>query len=116
MANPAASAPSASTPFHPGPAAPLTHTLGVPRIGARRELKRALESFWRGDSGEGALAETGRALRLDGWRRQREAGVDLVACNDFSLYDRCITRGIAGSILGREGCCCRCRTTLHAGS
>src|SRR5216117_881547 len=68
-------------------APPFTHTLGVPRIGPRRELKRALEAHWRGELDGAALAEAGRAIRLDGWRRQREAGIDLPASNDFSLYD-----------------------------
>ena len=83
-------------------AAPATHTLGVPRIGLRRELKRALESCWRGESTEAALAETARRLRLEGWQRQREAGVDLIACNDFSLYDHVLdTACLVGCVPAR---------------
>ena len=76
-----------TTSFPAAFAQPAAHTLGVPRIGLRRELKRALEATWRGESSEATLAETARRLRLEGWQRQREAGIDLVACNDFSLYD-----------------------------
>jgi 5-methyltetrahydropteroyltriglutamate--homocysteine methyltransferase len=83
-------------------AAPGTHTLGVPRIGLRRELKRALESCWRGESTEAALAETARRLRVEGWQRQREAGVDLIACNDFSLYDHVLdTACLVGCVPAR---------------
>ena len=64
------------------------HTLGFPRIGARRELKASLESFWRGASDEAALEETGRALRAAHWAQQAEAGLDLVTVGDFAFYDQ----------------------------
>ncbi|WP_018719459.1 5-methyltetrahydropteroyltriglutamate--homocysteine S-methyltransferase [Arhodomonas aquaeolei] len=64
-----------------------THTLGFPRFGLHRELKRALESYWRGDTGRDALAETGRELRHRHWRQQAEAGLDMVPVGDFSWYD-----------------------------
>jgi 5-methyltetrahydropteroyltriglutamate--homocysteine methyltransferase len=67
---------------------PFTHTLGVPRIGRRRELKRALEQHWRGEIDAAALEQVARAIRLDGWRSQQAAGIDLPASNDFSLYDQ----------------------------
>lgn len=65
----------------------LAHILGFPRIGAQRELKTALERFWRGESDEAALAETGRTLRARHWAAQRAAGLDLVTVGDFSFYD-----------------------------
>ncbi|RMH93096.1 5-methyltetrahydropteroyltriglutamate--homocysteine S-methyltransferase [Lysobacter pythonis] len=65
----------------------IVTTLGFPRIGARRELKRALEAFWRQDIDADALNATARELRSRHWRLQREAGADIVPCNDFSLYD-----------------------------
>src|SRR6185436_6915316 len=68
-------------------APPLSHTLGCPRIGPRRELKRALEAHWRGEMTGAALEEVARGLRLAAWRRQQDAGIDLLPCNDFSLYD-----------------------------
>ena len=61
--------------------------LGFPRIGARRELKLALEAFWRGESDADALQATARELRLRHWRLQQDAGVDRMPSNDFSLYD-----------------------------
>ncbi len=61
--------------------------LGFPRIGARRELKRAVEAHWRGGDAA-ALQTVARDLRLRHWTLQREAGVDLPPSNDFSLYDQ----------------------------
>lgn len=50
--------------------------LGFPRIGRRRELKTALEKYWRGALDSDALLETARALRQRHWEMQREAGAD----------------------------------------
>ncbi|PWV65546.1 5-methyltetrahydropteroyltriglutamate--homocysteine S-methyltransferase [Plasticicumulans acidivorans] len=66
----------------------LTHTLGFPRIGARRELKFALERYWRGESDAAELRAVGRSLRRTHWQAQREAGLDLVAVGDFAWYDQ----------------------------
>ncbi|WP_058836013.1 5-methyltetrahydropteroyltriglutamate--homocysteine S-methyltransferase [Luteimonas abyssi] len=63
-------------------------TLGFPRIGAKRELKRAVEAYWQGRDTAQALAETARDLRQRHWRLQREAGVAVPPSNDFSLYDQ----------------------------
>ncbi len=65
-----------------------THTLGFPRIGARRELKTALESYWRGESDAAALAQSARALRQRHWALQAGAGLDFVTVGDFALYDQ----------------------------
>ena len=64
-----------------------THTLGFPRIGARRELKFALESFWRGESDAAALEHSARELRARHWAAQAGAGLDVVTVGDFALYD-----------------------------
>ena len=65
-----------------------THTLGFPRIGARRELKAALEAYWRGDSDQAALEQTGRQLRARHWQQQADAGLDVVTVGDFAFYDQ----------------------------
>jgi 5-methyltetrahydropteroyltriglutamate--homocysteine methyltransferase len=64
------------------------HILGFPRIGAGRELKRALESHWRGETGDAALAAVGRELRARHWQCQREAGLGFVTVGDFAWYDQ----------------------------
>ncbi|WHQ75331.1 5-methyltetrahydropteroyltriglutamate--homocysteine S-methyltransferase [Pantoea sp. Lij88] len=72
----------------------LNHTLGFPRIGLRRELKKALERYWAGDSTQQALLETGRELRARHWQQQKEAGVDLLPVGDFAWYDHVLTTSL----------------------
>lgn len=70
------------------------HLLGYPRIGARRELKFALESFWRGASTIEALEATAAHLRRTHWQRQLDAGVDMLPCGDFALYDHVLEHAL----------------------
>jgi 5-methyltetrahydropteroyltriglutamate--homocysteine methyltransferase len=69
-------------------------TLGTPRIGPRRELKAALESFWSGKSDEKALVEAAAALRAANWARQKKLGVSVIPSNDFSFYDQVLDTSI----------------------
>ena len=69
-------------------------TLGTPRIGTRRELKLALETFWSGKSDETALLETVAALRAANWARQKALGVTVIPSNDFSLYDQVLDTSV----------------------
>ncbi len=62
--------------------------LGYPRIGQGRELKFALESYWKGQSSEADLLKTAADLRAAHWKLQRDAGIDAIPANDFSLYDQ----------------------------
>lgn len=71
-----------------------THTLGFPRIGLQRELKKALEAYWRGDIQQDALLETGRQLRHRHWQWQQQAGVDLLPVGDFAWYDHVLTTSL----------------------
>ena len=65
-----------------------THNLGYPRIGEKRELKRATETYWRGEISVAELEEVGRNLRKAHWLAQKEAGIELIPSNDFSFYDQ----------------------------
>lgn len=62
------------------------HNLGFPRIGAKRELKFALESYWKGESTRDELKTLGAQLRQRHW--QNQASLDLVPVGDFSFYDQ----------------------------
>jgi 5-methyltetrahydropteroyltriglutamate--homocysteine methyltransferase len=74
-------------------------TLGAPRIGPRRELKLALESYWSSKSDENAYLATRSALRAANWARQKALGVTIVPSNDFSLYDHVLdTTVMVGAI------------------
>ncbi|HEX7633695.1 MAG TPA: 5-methyltetrahydropteroyltriglutamate--homocysteine S-methyltransferase [Noviherbaspirillum sp.] len=82
----------------------LAHTLGFPRIGAQRELKFALEAFWRGDSNEVALRETGSTLRSHHWALQSASGMDVVTVGDFAWYDHVLnTLALLGAVPSRFG-------------
>jgi len=61
--------------------------LGFPRIGPDRELKVALESFWRGDASGSELERVASRLRCRQLDDAAAAGVDVLPSNDFSLYD-----------------------------
>ncbi len=65
----------------------LKHNLGFPRFGAQRELKFALEKYWRGEITQDELLAVGKELRQRHWRLQRDAGVELVPVGDFAFYD-----------------------------
>ncbi|TKC87876.1 5-methyltetrahydropteroyltriglutamate--homocysteine S-methyltransferase [Trinickia terrae] len=63
-----------------------THNLGFPRIGAKRELKFALESYWKGLSSRDELKALGAQLRRRHWENQQ--GLDVVPVGDFAFYDQ----------------------------
>jgi 5-methyltetrahydropteroyltriglutamate--homocysteine methyltransferase len=69
-------------------------TLGVPRIGPRRELKAALESYWSGKSDAANLLETAAGLRAANWARQHALAVTNIPSNDFSLYDHVLDTSV----------------------
>ncbi|MGK3136349.1 5-methyltetrahydropteroyltriglutamate--homocysteine S-methyltransferase [Pantoea trifolii] len=72
----------------------LNHTLGFPRVGLRRELKKAQESYWAGKSSQEELLAVGRELRARHWQQQKEAGVDLLPVGDFAWYDHVLTTSL----------------------
>jgi 5-methyltetrahydropteroyltriglutamate--homocysteine methyltransferase len=65
-----------------------THILGYPRIGERRELKRATEAYWKREISQAELLASGAEIRRTNWLKQQAAGVDLIPVNDFSFYDQ----------------------------
>lgn len=64
-----------------------TATLGYPRIGKNRELKKALESFWNGSSSAETLHQTVQAIEAQNWHTQLAAGIDRIGVGDLSWYD-----------------------------
>ncbi len=64
------------------------HTLGFPRIGEHRELKFALERYWRGEISAAELEQTGQSLRARHWGIQQAAGLAFVTVGDFAFYDQ----------------------------
>ncbi|MFD9896153.1 5-methyltetrahydropteroyltriglutamate--homocysteine S-methyltransferase [Amycolatopsis sp. NPDC059027] len=79
-----------------------TTVLGYPRIGADRELKRAVERYWAGKVDETTLRETGRELRAETWRELAAAGLDSIPSNTFSHYDQMLdTAELFGALPAR---------------
>ncbi|TDW99103.1 5-methyltetrahydropteroyltriglutamate--homocysteine S-methyltransferase [Dinghuibacter silviterrae] len=79
-----------------------THNLGYPRIGSRRELKKAAEQYWAGKIPAAQLMATGKTIREQNWKLQQEAGIDLIPVGDFSYYDQVLdTSLMVGAIPDR---------------
>lgn len=98
----------------------FSHILGFPRIGVRRELKKALEAYWAGPQDEAAgctLRAVADGLKVRHWALQREAGLSAVATGDFSLYDHILDAtamlGLVPARYGWEGGAPALRTYFH---
>lgn len=81
-----------------------TATLGFPRIGAKRELKRALESWWSKKITDEEFHRLTSDLRSSRWLRQKHHGIAVVPSNDFTLYDHVLdTCCMVGAVPPRFG-------------
>lgn len=82
----------------------IAANLGFPRIGARRELKTAVEAFWKGALPETDLATEAARLRARHWQVQQQAGITVIPSNDFSFYDQVLdTTALLGAVPDRFG-------------
>jgi 5-methyltetrahydropteroyltriglutamate--homocysteine methyltransferase len=85
----------------------IAHNLGFPRIGAQRELKKAVEAYWKGELDEAGLRGIGQALRTQNWQLQKDAGMQLIPVGDFAYYDQMLNMttllGAAPSRFGYTG-------------
>jgi len=63
------------------------YIVGFPRIGEQRELKRVLEEFWAKKCSFENVQNVASKLKARHWEYQRDAGVEFISSNDFSLYD-----------------------------
>ncbi|KAI2512306.1 5-methyltetrahydropteroyltriglutamate-homocysteine S-methyltransferase [Fragilaria crotonensis] len=68
-----------------------TSTLGFPRMGPNRDLKFALEKYWKGLIKEKALADIVASIEDQAWALQKAAGVDRITVGDHYLYDGILT-------------------------
>src|SRR5271169_3442767 len=81
-----------------------TAVLGYPRIGAGRELKKALERYWSSDIDETSLRREAARIRAAHWKTQASAGIDIIPSGDFSLYDHVLdTAAMVGVVPPRYG-------------
>ena len=82
----------------------IAANLGFPRVGAQRELKRAVERFWAGDLSAEELEDTAAALRRRHWELQHVAGINHIPSNDFTFYDHVLdTIAMTGAVPERYG-------------
>ncbi len=65
-----------------------SHILGFPVIGANRQMKKAVEAYWREEITAQELQKVGEEIQKDSWKLQADAGLDYVTVGDFSWYDR----------------------------
>lgn len=87
----------------PAAAAARATVYGYPRQGPDRELKKAVEGYWKGRVTADALRETAAELRRSNWRQLADAGVHEVPTGDFSYYDHVLdTSVMVGAIPGRH--------------
>ncbi|WP_244750457.1 5-methyltetrahydropteroyltriglutamate--homocysteine S-methyltransferase [Pseudomonas aeruginosa] len=77
----------------------LAHTLGFPRIGRDRELKKALEAYWKGELDQSGLLQVGRELRRQHWQLQKDAGIELLPVGDFAWYDQVLAHSLAFGVI-----------------
>ncbi|KAJ3674793.1 hypothetical protein LUZ60_005409 [Juncus effusus] len=79
-----------------------SHIVGYPRMGPKRELKFALESFWDGKSSAEDLQNVATDLRVSIWKQMSEAGIKFIPSNTFSYYDQVLdTTAMLGAVPDR---------------
>jgi 5-methyltetrahydropteroyltriglutamate--homocysteine methyltransferase len=77
----------------------VAHSLGFPRIGRDRELKKAQEAFWKGELDEAGLRAVGRDLRKTHWDLQKQAGIELLPVGDFAWYDQVLSHSLMFGVI-----------------
>ena len=77
----------------------LSSVLGFPRIGAHRELKKITEAYWAGKATIDELVKTGKDIRAHNWKLQKDAGVGIIASNDFSYYDHILDLSLLFNVI-----------------
>ncbi|XP_044483441.1 5-methyltetrahydropteroyltriglutamate--homocysteine methyltransferase-like [Mangifera indica] len=79
-----------------------SHIIGYPRMGPKRELKFALESFWDGKSTADDLQKVAADLRSSIWKQMAEVGIKFIPSNTFSYYDQVLdTTAMLGAVPSR---------------
>lgn len=65
----------------------IAHNLGFPRIGVHREMKKMVETYWRGETSQETLQKQALQLQTQHWKMQADQGLHLIQVGDFSWYD-----------------------------
>ncbi|MEV6578705.1 5-methyltetrahydropteroyltriglutamate--homocysteine S-methyltransferase [Streptomyces sp. NPDC051582] len=78
----------------PAAAAARATVYGYPRQGRNRELKKAIEGYWKGLVTADALHRTAAGLRRSNWRQLADDGITEVPTGDFSYYDHVLDTSV----------------------
>ncbi|MBC2164933.1 5-methyltetrahydropteroyltriglutamate--homocysteine S-methyltransferase [Listeria booriae] len=76
--------------------------LGYPRLGEKREWKKALENYWNNKISEEQLLSETKELRLHALKKQQDKGIDLIPVGDFSFYDHILDTSITFGIVPKR--------------
>lgn len=76
-----------------------TTVTGYPRIGEHRELKTALESFFRGETGFKELSGAAAEIRKHNYALMQQEGLDLIPVGDFSFYDNLLDAAVLFNLI-----------------
>ena len=76
-----------------------SYVVGFPRIGEQRELKKSLESYWSGKNTFNEVQKVASDLKKRHWSYQKDAGIEYISSNDFSLYDNMLDTSILFSVI-----------------
>ncbi|KMK74711.1 5-methyltetrahydropteroyltriglutamate--homocysteine S-methyltransferase [Alkalihalobacillus pseudalcaliphilus] len=79
-----------------------TSNLGYPRIGEKREWKKALEAFWSKKIDEPQLLANLKEQRLIGLKKQKEAGIDYIPVGDFTFYDHVLDHAVMFGLIPKR--------------
>ncbi|PNZ40515.1 5-methyltetrahydropteroyltriglutamate--homocysteine S-methyltransferase [Mammaliicoccus vitulinus] len=76
-----------------------TANLGFPRLGKKREWKKAIESYWAKKIDKAELDQTLQGLHKEILTIQKEHHVDQIPAGDFSLYDHVLDTSLLFNII-----------------
>ena len=76
-----------------------SYVVGFPRIGEQRELKKSLESYWSGKSEFSEVNKIASELKKRHWAYQKDAGIEYISSNDFSLYDNMLDTSVLFGVI-----------------
>ncbi|KAF7352687.1 hypothetical protein MVEN_01234600 [Mycena venus] len=76
--------------------------LGFPRIGANREVKKAVEAYWAGKISVDDLTKAAADVKKTSWTTIKERGVDFIPSGEFSLYDHVLDHSAAFNVIPKR--------------
>lgn len=79
-----------------------TSVIGYPRIGSLRELKFALEAYFKGEKTEDEIKALAKELRKEHLTSQKNAGIEFISSNDFSFYDNTLDQAVLLNIVPKR--------------